>query len=88
MPKIIFQKGQKFGDWTILEPAGQNKYRQTIYLALCICGITKTVIASAIKAGRSKSCFPCALERINKAKKGEDISKEPQYFGPFYKSKI
>ncbi len=51
--------GQKFGEWTVLELIGKNKYYEKFYKCVCDCGNTSNVRASLLKIGKSKRCRSC-----------------------------
>jgi hypothetical protein len=42
--------------WTILEDAGENKYKHPLVKARCSCGKEKIVTKNTVTSGRSKSC--------------------------------
>lgn len=48
--------GKRFGRWLVLSRNGASKDRSALWACLCDCGIQKTVKASTLKDGSSKSC--------------------------------
>jgi 5-methylcytosine-specific restriction endonuclease McrA len=48
--------GQTFGDLLVVEFAGLNKYRQTIWKCTCRCGNTTTTTGGRLRGGRVRSC--------------------------------
>ena len=48
--------GKTFGRWTVIERAGSNKHKSARWLCKCQCGVTRTVVATSLRRGLSKSC--------------------------------
>ena len=48
--------GKIYKRWTVLEFAGKNKGRVSMWLVRCDCGTEKVVLSSSLKNGTSKSC--------------------------------
>jgi hypothetical protein len=48
--------GNKYGNLLVLEFAGTNKYRSSLWKCLCDCGNTKIISGSCLKNGDTKSC--------------------------------
>ena len=48
--------GQKFGRWTVIKQAGKDKFKRTMWLCKCECGIEKIVLSQYLLNGDSKSC--------------------------------
>lgn len=59
-------KGQRFGRWTVIEPAITYPSKGTRWLCKCDCGKERVVAAQSLKRGRSKSCG-CLHIDINKS---------------------
>jgi len=66
MPKKNDLTGQRFGRLTILQTTGKDKHGNYLWLARCDCGNEATVISTAIKSGRTRSCGCLLLERVTK----------------------
>ena len=56
MPKIEDLTGRKFDRLTVLEFAGQDKFKQRMWLCKCECGNTTVVPTYKLKSGRTRSC--------------------------------
>lgn len=56
MGNFIDLTGQRFGRWTVLERAENNKHNQVQYLCRCDCGKETIVTANTLRNGESKSC--------------------------------
>ena len=52
--------GAKYGKWTVLSPAGRNKYGRPLFICRCDCGKEKEVEAYHLLVGKSKSCSSCS----------------------------
>ena len=48
--------GQRFGKLIALEPIGQDKHKNVIWLCRCDCGRTHEVVSRALVNGSTKSC--------------------------------
>jgi len=66
MPKKNDLIGQRFGRLTILQTVGKDKHGNYRWLARCDCGNETTVISTALKSGRTRSCGCLLLERVTK----------------------
>lgn len=54
--KLIDLTNKKFGRWTVIKKAGYNKWRDSLWLCRCDCGIEKIIQKRCLKSGGSKSC--------------------------------
>lgn len=65
--------GQKFGRLTVIQRAGTNKHRATLWLCQCECGNTTTVATQDLTRGHTQSCGclrrECTSERMKKLMK-------------------
>lgn len=52
----LLNKGDRFGNLTVIEYMGKDKSRHHIYKCKCDCGNEKVFEASNLRRGRSKSC--------------------------------
>jgi len=62
--------GKRFGRLTVLEYAGTNKHRKSMWICECDCGnITHPIVGANLKSGSTKSCG-CLLNEVqcNEAK--------------------
>ena len=57
-------KGKKFGEWTVLEFAGTNKFHKKQWKCRCSCGKEKIVLGTNLVNGKSTSCGHSALTDI------------------------
>jgi len=60
----IFKTGEVFGELTILNYDGKDKYYNKIYKCLCSCGNETRVSASKLKSGHTKTCAKCYRPKI------------------------
>lgn len=58
------KQNQKFGKWTVLEFDCVDSKRRRRYLCRCECGVEKSVIASYLANGRTKSCPRCKRDDL------------------------
>ena len=49
-------KGQKFGRLVVLCKDGKGKYRHTLWLCRCDCGVKKAISGISLTSGKTKSC--------------------------------
>lgn len=61
---IIDLTGQTIGYWTVIEQAGVNQRRSTLWRCRCKCGAEKVVVGIVLRDGRSQSCGCLKLERL------------------------
>ena len=48
--------GQRFGRWTVLTRAGNNRHRKAMWLCRCDCGTERLVDGRDLRNRHSKSC--------------------------------
>ncbi len=56
MSKKLELTGQRFGRLLVLRKAGEDKYRASLWLCRCICGIEKVIRGGSLTRGDTKSC--------------------------------
>ncbi len=56
MLKKLELKGQRFGKLVVLEEAGEDKHRKTLWLCRCDCGREVIINGSSLKSGNTKNC--------------------------------
>lgn len=56
MTGTINMSGLKYGSLTAVEEVGRNRRNQAMWLCICDCGNTPTVIGSSLRHGNTKSC--------------------------------
>ena len=59
--------GKSFHRLTVIESAGQNEYKQTVWRCVCECGNEKVAIGTRLKGGYTKSCGCLNKEAVKKA---------------------
>ncbi len=59
-------KGRKFGRWTVLEEAGRDKKKRTLWLCRCECGTVRKRPTSTLKSGGSRSCGCLTVDSAKK----------------------
>jgi hypothetical protein len=80
MPTPFHDKtGQSFGFWTVLEFAGRDKSKKTIWLCKCICGVQKKVVIGSLQKGRSKSCGCKQYQMAAKKNTKHGMASTPTY---------
>jgi hypothetical protein len=72
MGKFVDLTGQKFGRLTVIERAGRDKNRNTLWLCKCDCGGETITRGDALKNGKTKSCG-CLFIEARKAR-AEDLT--------------
>ncbi len=68
MGKSDIQPGAVFGLWTVIQRSPSGKDRKRKYLCVCACGEKRTVYASKLRSGKSKSCRSCAKTAHGKSR--------------------
>lgn len=62
--------GHKYGRWTVIEKLKIiSKWKESLHLCECECGVQRVVLSRALKNGRSKSCG-CSKVKHGKARSG------------------
>lgn len=69
MGKVVDLTGQKFGRWTVLERAANDKYGNAMWLCECSCDNKTTSVVSghSLRLGLSRSCGCARAESCSKA---------------------
>jgi hypothetical protein len=57
-------RGKMFGRLKVLRAAGVNKHRSTLWKVKCVCGSTRTLPASDLLSGNTRSCGCLYLELL------------------------
>lgn len=65
MKKVIYNIGDKFNKWTVLEEVYNEKYKRWYYKCSCECGTIKTFCGTKLKLGQSKQCKKCYMLSLN-----------------------
>lgn len=60
--RLIQMAGKRFGHWLVIKRAG-FLCEHALWWCRCDCGADKHVVGARLRAGRSRSCWPCALHR-------------------------
>ena len=79
MTAITLSTGDKKGRLTLTEVAGQNKWRLTIWNAVCDCGKATTVTSAAFHSGQKKSCGCFRVDKIRETKRTHGQSRTADY---------
>lgn len=83
MAKMIDLIGKKFNRLTVIEKAGQNKHKKTLFKCMCECGSESIVVGSGLLNGNTKSCGCLQKERaiaaIKKACTKHGLTRHPLY---------
>lgn len=72
---MIDLTGQQFGRLEVIEQAGQDKWRHSLWLCKCICGNTKIIPGCDLRSS-TKSCG-CLRKEGNRLKHGQNKNKKP-----------
>lgn len=70
--------GMKFGDWTVLEENGKNKWNEWMWLCRCSCDREFTTLGRDLRTGKSTRCRKCSATGINNSKWADITGK---YYG-------
>jgi len=66
MSKFKDLTGQRFGRLIVIEKAGQNKNRNTLWKCLCDCGNETIVVSTSLTNGDTQSCDCLRRENVSK----------------------
>jgi hypothetical protein len=66
MSKFKDLTGQRFGRLIVIEKAGQNKNRNTLWKCLCDCGNETIVVSTSLTNGDTQSCDCLRRESVSK----------------------
>lgn len=61
--------GDRYGNLTIIEDCGKDKYGGILYLCKCSCGKERVVLRSNLITGKTKSCGCLQKEKLSKIRK-------------------
>lgn len=70
MRPIVDISGQKFGYWLVEKCAGRKDGHHVSWICRCVCGQTKEIDGSQLRAGKTKSCGCMKGAQISLACKG------------------
>ena len=71
--------GQRFGRWTVIEPAGKTSDNHKLWHCRCDCGIERNVVGKELRNGKSKSCGCLSTDTFR-----ETITKHGLRYHPLY----
>lgn len=71
--------GKQFGEWTVLELCGKNKYMERLWKCKCSCGAIAEVTSRSLIGGYSKSCRNCAYKKNGENQKKHGMSRSRVY---------
>lgn len=89
MERIEVQKGDKFGDWVVIDPNYEVKNQQRYALCQCKCGTVKPVIIPRLVRGLSTKCKSCAARERGRKDEiiiGNKYKHWTVISGPMYKN--
>ena len=72
-------KGKRFGEWTVLDLSGKNKYNQRLWKCKCSCGEIAEVTSGVLLGGYSRSCRDCAYKKKGENQKTHGMSRNRIY---------
>ncbi len=55
-PRLVDMSGKTFGEWTVVEKAGNKPRGAAIWLCKCSCGTERAVVGGDLRNGKSISC--------------------------------
>lgn len=61
--KLVDLTGMKFGAWTVLYRAENDKHGSTRWMCKCDCGTISAITAATLKNGKSRGCHACLWNR-------------------------
>lgn len=72
--------GEIFNRLKVIEPAGESKHKQKLYLCQCVCGTMKTLKGAEVKSGKIQSCG-CLRDELllGRAKTHGESKNVPEY---------
>lgn len=87
MNKLSCNLGDKFGEWTVLNPNCGSRGGHTYVLCKCSCGQIREINLTALVRGRTSKCKKCsARERTIKLQIGSRYNHWTVIEGPIYKN--
>lgn len=69
--------GRTFGRLTVIESAGSTPKHEALWNCQCACGTAKTVLASSLTRGFTRSCGCFALERLSETHTTHGMTHHP-----------
>ena len=63
-PRLIDISGQRFGDWLVIEQAGNTKGGGALWRSRCSCGVERPVLGADLRGGKSTNCGCAKVARI------------------------
>ena len=61
MAKSVNLVGMQFGEWSVIEFKGTNKWNSKQYLCRCSCGHEQVIDGNTLRRGQTKQCKDCKL---------------------------
>lgn len=58
--KVRCEIGQRFGEWTVIQPETHNNFNKRAHLCRCSCGNERSVTVESLSSGTSTRCVQCA----------------------------
>lgn len=55
-PRLLDMAGLRFGEWSVVEKAGNSKRGAALWLCKCSCGASRIVVGGDLRSGKSVSC--------------------------------
>ena len=87
MNKLSCNVGDKFGNWTVIEPNCGSKNGHTYVKCQCACGTYRDINLTALVRGRTQQCRTCyERSKTPKLKIGSHIKHWTILDGPIYKN--
>lgn len=85
MTKLSCNSGDKFGEWTVIDPNYGSRQGHTLVKCICSCGRVKEINLTALVRGKTSKCKRCAArERTKKIAIGTHIKHWTILEGPIY----
>lgn len=63
-PRLIDISGQRFGEWLVIEQAGNTKGGGALWRSRCSCGVERPVLGADLRGGKSTNCGCAKVARI------------------------
>lgn len=71
--------GKKFGRLTVLKELSKRTREHKVYVCMCDCGFSTTVVGSSLRSGNSRSCGCVKVEKFLKRITTHGMSRTPEY---------
>lgn len=74
-PRLIDLAGQRFGLWSAVKQTGNTKGGSALWLCVCDCGTSRSVVGSDLRQGKSTGCGCAGNDRIGSLNRSHGASR-------------